>query len=142
VPALATEQYPQGLGPTTPEIARRLRSDRPAKLAFSACGAPGALGWVRASGRRNVVVVGMEAHVCVLHTVLDLLGEGFAAFVPVDAVSSRWTQDRDVALRRMERAGAVLTTAEATAFEWMGGADHPQFKAVSGLVKARAAARS
>jgi nicotinamidase-related amidase len=84
-----------------------------------------------------VVVAGMEAHVCVLQTTLDLLAEGMTVFVPVDAIQSRSRIDQETAVRRMERAGAVLTTAEATAFEWLGGSDHPQFKAVSQLVRDR-----
>jgi nicotinamidase-related amidase len=79
----------------------------------------------------------MEAHVCVLHTALDLLGVGVDVFLPADAVASRSAFDRDVALRRLERAGAVVTTAETTAFEWVGDAAHPQFKAVSRLVVER-----
>ena len=137
VPALATEQYPPGLGPTTAELARRLPSERPAKVAFSCCGAPGLLAELRRLGRPNVVVAGMEAHVCVLQTTLDLLAEGLGVFVPVDAVQSRFPVDQEVAVRRLERAGAVLTTAEATAFEWLGGSDHPQFKAVSKLIQER-----
>lgn len=137
VPALATEQYPQGLGPTTADLARRLRADRPAKVAFSCCGAPGVLTELRQFGRPNVVVVGMEAHVCVLQTGLDLLAEGLTVFLPVDAVQSRFRVDQETAVRRLERAGAIPTTAEATAFEWLGGADHPQFKAVSQLVQER-----
>jgi nicotinamidase-related amidase len=137
VPALATEQYPQGLGPTNAELVRRLPAERPAKVAFSCCGAPGLLAELRRLGRPNVVVAGMEAHVCVLQTTLDLLAEGLGVFIPVDAIQSRFRVDQEVAVRRMERAGAVLTTAEATAFEWLGGSDHPQFKAVSKLVQER-----
>jgi nicotinamidase-related amidase len=137
VPTLATEQYPQGLGPTNAELVRRLPPERPAKVAFSCCGAPGLLSELRRLGRPNVVVAGMETHVCVLNTVLDLLAEGLTAFVTADAVQSRFRTDHDTALRRMDRAGAVLTTAETTAFEWLGGSDHPQFKAVSKLVQER-----
>jgi hypothetical protein len=137
VPARATEQYPQGLGPTTAELARRLPAERPAKVTFSCCGAPGLLTELRSLGRPTVVVAGMEAHVCVLQTTLDLLAEGMTVFVPVDAIQSRSRIDQETAVRRMERAGAVLTTAEATAFEWLGGSDHPQFKAVSQLVRDR-----
>jgi hypothetical protein len=137
VPALATEQYPQGLGPTNAELVRRLPADRPAKVAFSCCGAPGMLAQLKQLGRPNVVVAGMETHVCVLHTTLDLLAEGLSVFVAADAVQSRFRADHDFALRRLERAGAILTTAEATAFEWLGGSDHPQFKPVSRLVQDR-----
>ena len=137
VPALATEQYPQGLGPTNAELVRRLPADRPAKVAFSCCGAPGLLTQLRQLGRPNVVVAGMETHVCVLHTTLDLLAEGLDVFVAADAVQCRFRVDHEHALRRLERGGAVLTTAEATAFEWLGGSDHPQFKPVSRLVQER-----
>jgi nicotinamidase-related amidase len=133
VPAVATEQYPKGLGPTHPELVRRLPADRPAKVAFSCCGVPGLAAGLKAS----VVVVGMETHVCVLNTALDLIEAGLHVFVPVDAVQSRYRVDHDTALRRMERAGAVLTTAETTVFEWLGGSDHPQFKAASKLVQER-----
>ncbi len=137
VPAVATEQYPKGLGPTTAELARRLPPDPPSKTAFSCCGAAGFLADLRSRGRPNIVLVGMEAHVCVMHTALDLLDAGFGVFLPADAVASRSNLDAEVALRRLERAGAVVTTAETTAFEWVGDAAHPQFKAVSRLVVAR-----
>jgi nicotinamidase-related amidase len=137
VPVMATEQYPQGLGPTNAELARRLPPDRPAKVAFSCCEAPGLATWLRKLKRNNVIVVGMETHVCVLHTTLDLLAEGLQVFIPVDAVQARFRINHDTALRRLEREGAVPTTAEGVAFEWLGGSDHPQFKAVSQLVQGR-----
>lgn len=134
VPVRATEQYPKGLGPTAADIARRLPQPVPAKTAFSCCGAEGFVPGLKALGRNTVVLVGMETHVCVAQTALDLLAEGFAVFLPVDAVSSRYDLDHATALRRLEAAGVVLTTAEAVAFEWMRDAAHPQFKAVSRLV--------
>ena len=137
VPAMATEQYPQGLGPTNAELARRLPPERPAKVAFSCCGAPGLAAWLRTLKRSNVVVAGMETHVCVLHTTLDLLAEGLQVFIPVDAVQARFRVDHDTAIRRLERAGVIPTTAEGIAFEWLGGSDHPQFKAVSRLIQER-----
>jgi nicotinamidase-related amidase len=137
IPARATEQYPQGLGPTNAELVKRLKRERPAKVAFSCCGAPGLLGEIRQLGRPNVVVAGMETHVCVLQTVLDIEADGLQVSVAADAVQSRFRVDHDIALRRMERAGAVLTTCETIAFEWLGGSDHPQFKAVSKLVQER-----
>ena len=142
VPAVATEQYPKGLGPTTPEIARRLPVPLPAKTSFSCCGAADFLADLRGRGRRAVVLVGMEAHVCVAQTALDLLDAGYSVFLPLDAVASRFAADRDAAVRRLERAGAVPTSAEAVAFEWVGDAGHPQFKAVSRLVVARDASRT
>lgn len=134
VPVRATEQYPKGLGPTTSEIARRLPPDLPAKTAFSCCGVTGFLDELWLAGHHSVVLTGMEAHVCVAQTALDLLAAGVRVFLPVDAVGSRHDIDRETALRRVEKAGAVLTTAEGVAFEWVGDAAHPQFKAVSRLV--------
>jgi len=138
VPALATEQYPKGLGPTAPEIAKRLPGECAAKTAFSCCGAAGFLGELRALNRPNAVLVGMEAHVCVMQTALDLLDAGFLVFLPVDALESRAELDKQMAFTRMEQAGAILTTAEAVGFEWLGDSAHPQFKAFSQLVIERA----
>ena len=137
LPLFATEQYPKGLGPTSPTLLARLSSPIPAKVAFSCCGAPGLLADLRASGRSNVVLAGMETHVCVLQTALDLLDEGMGVFVPVNAVQTRFDIDHTTALHRMERAGVILTTVEMTAFEWLGSADHPQFKTVSKLIQER-----
>jgi hypothetical protein len=137
VPVRATEQYPKGLGPTTSELARRLPTPLPAKTAFSCCGAGTFLEELEMLRRPNVVLVGMETHVCVAQTALDLLEAGLHVFLPVDALAARGAVDHDTALRRLEQAGAVLTTAEAVAFEWTADASHPQFKAVSALVIAR-----
>jgi nicotinamidase-related amidase len=140
VPVMATEQYPKGLGPTAGELQKRLAARLPAKMTFSCCGAPGLLAAIRASGRPNVVLAGMETHVCIMQTALDLLSEGLTVFLPSDALQARFQSDHDVALRRMERAGAVVTSVEATAFEWLGSAEHPQFKTVSKMIQERMAA--
>jgi hypothetical protein len=136
LPVQATEQYPKGLGPTVPDLARRL-PQRPDKTAFSCCAVPSVVETFRRAARPKVVLAGIEAHVCVLNTALDLLALGFRVYVAADAVASRQAVDRKFALRRLEQAGAVLTTAEACVFEWVGGAGHPQFKAVSALVQER-----
>lgn len=140
VPVRATEQYPKGLGPTTAELARRLPTPLPSKTAFSCCGAAGFLSDLQGLGRPTVVLSGMETHVCVAQTACDLLEAGFQVFLPADALAARAALDHEVALRRLERAGAVVTTTEAIAFEWTADAAHPQFKAVSALVVSRAAA--
>jgi nicotinamidase-related amidase len=132
----ATEQYPKGLGPTVAPLAQRLPS-RPEKLAFSSCAVPQLLDGLRAAKRDKIVLTGIEAHVCVLNTALDLLAGGFQVYLAVDALASRYAIDREIALRRLASAGAILTTAETCAFEWLGGAQHPQFKAVSALVQER-----
>lgn len=137
VEALATEQYPKGLGPTAPEIARRLPPNPPAKTAFSCCGAVGFLSSIRHSGRPNVVLIGMETHVCIAQTALDLIESGLTVFLAIDAIASRHPLDHATAVRRLERSGAWPATVESIAFEWLGDATHPQFKAVSKLVIAR-----
>ena len=134
---LATEQYPKGLGPTHPAIAWRLPAERPAKVEFSCAAVPEVTAGLRGHGRGTVLLAGMETHVCVLQTALDLLDSGLTVFVAADAVAARSAADHELALRRMERAGAVLTTAEAAAFEWLGTAAVPQCKAVSALVQER-----
>jgi nicotinamidase-related amidase len=136
VPVQATEQYPRGLGPTTPELAKRL-PERPDKVAFSSCAIPEVVAALHMGARPKVVLAGIETHVCVLGTALDLLALDFRVYVAVDAVGSRFALDHDVALRRLEQAGAILTTSETCVFEWVGGAGHPRFKDVSRLVQER-----
>jgi nicotinamidase-related amidase len=136
VEVLATEQYPRGLGATVPALAARLPA-RPDKVAFSCCAVPGLTEGLRKNRRLRVLLAGIEAHVCVLQTALDLLAADFRVYIAADACASRFPVDREVALRRLEKAGAILTTAETAAFEWLGGSTHPQFKQVSALVRGR-----
>lgn len=136
VPVTATEQYPKGLGPTVPELASRLPT-RPNKVAFSCCAIPAIVEDLERDARSKVVLAGIETHVCVLHTALDLLAKDFRVYIPMDAVGSRYPLDHEQALRRLENAGAIITTSETTVFEWLGGADHPRFKQVSALVQER-----
>jgi len=135
--AVATEQYPQGLGPTIPEIRADLDAAKagPAieKVAFSACGA--AEFRERLGGAAAVVVVGVEAHVCVLETALDLLGDGRTVFVPWDAVASRREEDRHTALELLRKAGAIISSSETIAFQALGRAGTPEFKAVSARIR-------
>jgi nicotinamidase-related amidase len=134
LPVVATEQYPPGLGPTTAVLAERLGAI-PAKLTFSCRECAGLFRGLAEQGRHKLLVVGIEAHVCVQQTVLDLLSEGFGVYVAVDAVSSRFELDYRTALGRMESAGATLTTAEAALFEWCEVAGTPEFKQISALVR-------
>jgi nicotinamidase-related amidase len=136
IPSLATEQYPKGLGPTV-ELMADLILDRPAKTTFHCLGAPGIAEKLAELGVKHVTLAGIEAHVCVAQTALELLGLGYRVQVPVDAVSSRFAIDREVALRRLECAGVVISTTEAVLFEWLGDARHPRFKEISALVKER-----
>ena len=139
VPVHATEQYPKGLGPTHEDIRRRLPQSPSEKTAFSSCGAGTFLEELEMLARPNVVMVGMETHVCVAQTTLDLIAAGLHVYLPVDALAARAAVDHDTALRRLEAAGATPTTVEAVAFEWLRDSAHPHFKAVSKLVVARTA---
>ena len=132
----ATEQYPKGLGETVPELATRLPV-RPDKLAFSSCAVPSVIENFHLAACPKIVLSGIETHVCVLHTALDLLAHGFRVYLPADALGSRYPLDYEMALRRLEQAGAVLTTAETCVFEWIGGSNHPHFKEISKLVQER-----
>lgn len=134
VPVFATEQYPQGLGATVPELAGRL-SGPLAKTAFSSAVCGEIVSALDAAGRHKVLVVGIEAHVCIQQTVLDLLAGGFRVYVAVDAVGSRYDLDCQTALRRMDSSGAVLTTTESALFEWCQQAGTPEFKRISALIR-------
>lgn len=135
VPTLVTEQYPQGLGHTVAP-AREALGDAPCfeKMLFSAC-IPAVREAIATLGSRQVIITGIEAHVCVQLTVLDLLREGKQVFVCVDAISSRRTLDRNVALDRMRQAGAVITTVESVVFELLGQAGGDKFKQILKIVK-------
>jgi len=134
VPCWATEQYPQGLGSTVAPLAE-LIPHRPAKTVFHCCAVPEFLEQLHGRSIRHVTLTGIETHVCIAQTALELLGMGFRVQIPADAVASRTRMDWDFALRRLDRSGAVVTTTEAALFEWVERSDHPQFKAISALVK-------
>ena len=134
VPVAATEQYPRGLGPTVAAIAEGL-ADIPSKTLFSCGECPGIFSRWRMEGRGRVLVTGIEAHVCVAQTVLDLLADDWLVYVAVDAISSRFPQDMETALRRLECEGAILTTVEAALFEWCEQAGTSEFKQISRLVR-------
>jgi nicotinamidase-related amidase len=136
VETLATEQYPRGLGPTVPALAARL-PNRPDKVAFSSCAVSGLVEGLRHGRRGRVLLAGIETHVCVMQTALDLLSADFRVYIAADACASRFPIDHELALRRLEKAGAILTSAEAAAFEWLGGSTHPRFKQLSALVQER-----
>ena len=133
VRAVLTEQYPQGLG-ATPVALASLLPPPASKMSFS-CSGCGAFDEAVASGVSAVVLAGLETHVCVTQTALDLVAAGFTVFVAVDAVASRHDLDHATALRRLEGAGVILTTSEAVLFEWCRTAEHPQFQAIRRLVR-------
>jgi nicotinamidase-related amidase len=134
LPVVGTEQYPQGLGKTVPELAQRL-GDVPSKLTFSCGGCRSIFQDLKDRGIYKLLVCGIETHVCVQQSVLDLLAEGWRVYVAVDAVGSRHTLDHETALKRMDSSGAALTTTEAALFEWCEAAGTPEFKRISQLVR-------
>jgi nicotinamidase-related amidase len=133
VPIVVSEQYPKGLGTTVPEVAEHLPADVAPldKLRFSAAEADG----FDLGQRDQTLVCGIETHVCVNQTVLDLLERGVEVQVATDAVGSRTEANREIGLERMERAGATLTSVEMALFELLGGSDAEAFKEVQALVK-------
>lgn len=137
VPTLVSEQYPKGLGYTDERLQAFYTetTTRLEKTAFG-CGADaGMMDWLKSQGRRQIVVCGIEAHVCVNQTVNQLLQEGFEVFLVHNAVSSRSLENKATALLRLTQAGAVPSNTEMVLFEWMHTAEHPQFKAVQALIK-------
>ena len=129
VPTLVSEQYPRGLGHTAPELGLE-GEPRIEKTVFSAVRAEG----FDLAGRDQVIVGGIETHVCVSQTVHDLLDAGVEVHVPADAVGSRHELDHERGLERLERAGAIVSTVEAALFELLERAGTPEFKAVQKLI--------
>lgn len=135
VRTVLTEQYPQGLGATPPALASLLPPAH-TKTAFSCCGCDTFTALIDTPPHpvHAVVLCGLETHVCIAQTAFDLLAHGLRVFIAADAVASRHAIDHEIGLRRLESAGAVLTTSEAILFEWLRDAAHPHFKAVQKLV--------
>ena len=136
---MATEQYPKGLGPTVASLAAKLPPTRPDKVGFSCCAIESFVPKLHEAAKTRVILVGIESHVCILNTALDLLAESFWVYLPVDAIGSRQLIDHETALRRLEGAGVILTTSETVVFELTGGAGHPRFKEISALIQKRVA---
>ena len=146
VPAIMTQQYTKGLGQTVPAIVAALTESmgeeisteefNPVeKTSFSAMGEPSFVETLEKLGKKTVIIAGVEAHVCVQQTVIDLLESGYTVFVANDCISSRSNTDKKYSQRRMGDAGAVGTTYESILFELCGGAKEPGFKQISALVK-------
>ena len=136
VPIIVTQQYTKGLGPTIAPIAEALGDFDPyEKMSFSCCGNPDVEAMLLSRHGHQVIVMGIETHVCVLQTVIDIQEQGRTAVVVEDCVSSRSANDKRIAIERMRAAGAIITTAESLLFELMVGSDHESFKQISALVK-------
>jgi nicotinamidase-related amidase len=137
VPVLLTEQYPKGLGDTTEAINAALPAftQRFEKTAFSCCGNAAFNQALLASGCKQIIFIGQEAHVCVLQTAIELMAQGFQVYVVEDAVLSRHEQHKANALQRLQALGIAVTNHESVLFEWLRDAKHAQFKAISALVR-------
>ncbi|SFN36410.1 Isochorismate hydrolase [Roseovarius lutimaris] len=133
LPISYTEQNPEGLGPTLSALAPEPGETVLHKMTFDACRTPEAAAHL--AGDADFVVIGCEAHVCLLQTVLGLLSAGRKVYVVADAIGSRMVESRTTALRRMERHGAEIVTTEMVVFEWLASAEHPDFKALLKLIK-------
>ena len=135
---VATEQYPQGLGPTIAPVAERLQKlgvHALPKMEFSACSNAGFERALAATGARAIVAVGMEAHVCVFQTVRELAARGVTVLVPIDGVASRRDDHRAAGLELCRAAGATLTTMETVVFDWLRRAGTDAFKHLSKRIR-------
>ncbi len=136
VPVVWTEQNPKGLGPTLPEVAELLNDSKPvAKLSFSCCGEAEFMRRLEALNRKQVLITGMESHVCVYQTVADLRSKGYEVQVLADAVSSRTLENKAIGLERSREAGATITSAETALFELLKIAEGDRFKQMLKIVK-------
>ncbi|MES9942333.1 MAG: isochorismatase family protein [Candidatus Thiodiazotropha sp. 6PLUC2] len=138
IPIILSEHYGQGLGNTLSEITEHLPPHTKAKdkLTFSCCTAPGFEEELAENGaRKQIVMVGLEAHICILQTAAGLQQWGYQVFVAEDGIASRKAVHRENALMRMRRGGINITNMESVIFEWMGDATHPKFKEISQLIR-------
>ena len=136
LPILWVEQNPAGLGPTIPEVADLLPEVRPiSKISFSSCGEPRFVESLKATGRKQILVAGIETHICVYQSVVDLLQSGYAVHVVADAVSSRSPVNKAIGIEKMNAAGASLTSVETALFELLRVARGEAFKEISRIVK-------
>jgi len=136
IPVIITEQYPQGLGTTISDVTQLLPDvKRLSKVSFSCCGDEAFLKELRTIGRRQILVSGIEGHVCVYQTVVDLINYGYEVHVVTDTVSSRTPENRKIAFYLLDKAGATLTSVETVLFELLKIARGDKFKAISQIVK-------
>lgn len=137
IPVTCTEQYPQGLGPMIDTVRALVPNDSPCieKTSFSACGSQAFLDRVAEFGRPQIVLAGMEAHVCVLQTAVQLHEHGYQVFTVEDAICSRKLENYQNALERIRQAGVLMVSAESVVFEWLRDSKSEHFKALSPLLR-------
>ncbi len=136
IPMLLTEQYPKGLGPIVPELSELAKDGEVfEKTHFSCMNEPTFAAAFKALGRPQAVIVGMEAHICVMQTGVNLMEEGVEIFVVTDATSSRTLESEKACLDRLSAAGAGIVTTEMVVFEWLSRAGTPEFKELQAIIK-------
>ena len=136
IPVYVTQQYSKGLGPTIPQIESLFDSFRHIeKTAFSCCDEPEMIKVLDAEGRNFIIIAGIESHVCVLQTVIDLIEKGYMPVVIEDCVSSRKPQDKITAMKRISAEGAIISTCESILFELCRFSGTEEFKTISKLIK-------
>ena len=137
IPVLLTEQYSKGLGPTDHQLTEKLAKNTVIfdKTGFSCLAADGFTEALEQSGRKQIIVIGQETHVCVIQTALELLNKGYQVHIVEDAVCSRKTEHKLFALQRMQQQGATITCYESVLFEWLRNSKHPDFKNISRLLR-------
>jgi nicotinamidase-related amidase len=137
LPYMSTSQYRKGLGEVIEPLASKMHPPIHDKTSFSCCADSTILAQLNQVGRQVLVLSGVETHICVMQTCLDLLGKGFQVAVVADAVGSRNKLDHDLGLKRMESAGALSVTAEMVIYELLGRSDSPEFKRILPLIKSK-----
>ena len=136
IPVFLTEQYKKGLGETIPEVKSTINPDFIyEKLAFSCCDEPVFMQKLEATGKRNIILCGIESHICILQTTIDLIKNNFQPILVEDCVSSRKLTDKQFAVDRMRQEGAIVTTYESVLFELCRFAGTDQFKAIAKIIK-------
>lgn len=135
VPAVITEQYPKGLGNTVPELLARLPNIKPVEKTTFSCMAEPKFSRQLTRDRSQIILAGMEAHICILQTALDINSDDRQVFVAEDAVISRDPANKANALARMRDAGCIISNTESILFEWLGKAEGDIFKAISKLIR-------
>ncbi|MBD3267561.1 isochorismatase family protein [bacterium] len=136
IPILVTEQYPKGLGYTLPDLMDALRGAvKVEKTTFSCCGDASFAAELEKRKVKQIVLAGIESHVCILQTGLDLLGHGYQVHIPLETNGSRALKHKENALRRLEAAGAILTNVESALFELMVDSKHPAFRDIQKVIK-------
>jgi nicotinamidase-related amidase len=136
IPILWCQQCPDALGPTIPEVAELLTGNEPInKATFSCCGEDSFNDRLQVLNRRQVLLCGIEAHVCIYQTAIDLLRKGYKVNVIADAVSSRTQENKNIAISRIAAEGVRISCTEMALFELLKTAEHPQFKQIAKLIK-------